>query len=218
MPNVHAFVALTGTYGSLGLFAAVFVGALGIGVPIPVTALLLTLGALSGSRDGSSFALMALAATAGAVGGHMVDYSCGRLGSRVVQRWLAKLRPDGTVGTFLTSALRLRGGRAVLVFLSRFLLTSIASPVSVLAGTTRMALGFYLALEVTGEAIYVLGNLTLGRLFGAGLLTHGGAPLAFWIAVAVLTLAPLVFVRLAMAALARRRRDEPAVASVAPHP
>ena len=216
MPDVHAIVALTSGYGYLGLLAAVFVGALGVGVPIPVTALLLTLGALSVSRGGSSFALVAIAAVAGAVGGHLVDYWCGRLGSRLLQRWFPKARPSGAMGAFLSRTLRLRNGRTALVFLSRFLLTSIASPVSLLAGTTRMAFGFYLLLEVTGEAIYVLGNLALGRIFGARLLAHGGVPLAFWVAVAALTLAPLLLARLAMVALARRRGSEPGIASATP--
>lgn len=218
MPNVSAVVGLVGTYGYLGLLAAAFVGALGIGVPIPVSALLLTLGALSGSRGGPNFALTAVVALAGIVLGHLVDYACGRLGNRLLQRWLAKFRPESGGGALLNGALRLRGGRVALVFLSRFLLTSIASPVTLLAGTTRMAFALYLTLEVTGETIYVLGNLTLGRVFGVGLLAGGGVPPAFWIALAVLSLAPLLFLRLTMLALARRRDEQRGVAAAASRP
>ena len=215
MPNAHSVLSLIGTYGYLGLFAAVGVGALGIGVPIPVTALLLTIGALSGAHGGPSLALAAAAALAGVVVGHNVDYWCGRLGNQLLQRWLSRPREERGARALLSRALQLRGGRAALVFFSRFLLTSIASPVSLLAGATRMAFGWYLCIEVSGEAIYVLGNLALGRIFGVGLLAHG-VPLAFWLVVAALTLAPLALLRVVMLALARGRPEERPLTSAAP--
>lgn len=208
MPHADAINSLVATYGALGLFAVVGVGALGIGVPIPVTALLLTIGALSGARGGPDFALVAVAALLGAVAGHLVDYWTGRLGNRLLQRWLDRSRSDRGVGALVRWALRLRGGRSLLVFLTRFLLTSIASPVSLLAGTSGMPFGRYLVLEVGGEAIYVLGNLTLGRVFGDALLAHG-VPVAFWLAVAALTVAPLVLLRGITWALSRRSPEGP---------
>lgn len=207
MPNAHAILNLIGTYGYPGLFAAVFVGALGIGIPVPVTVLLLTLGALSGSHGGPSFVPLALAGIAGAVGGHNVDYWCGRLGNRLLNRRLARGRRSGAVSDVIQAMSRLRGGRAIGVFISRFLLTSIASPVSLLAGATRMGFGGYMILEVTGEAIYVVGNLALGRAFGTTLLSSNGALPVFWLVVTVATLLPLVLIRLAMRMARRTGHD-----------
>lgn len=215
MPNAHAVLDLIGAYGYPGLFAAVFVGALGIGIPIPVTVLLLTLGALSSAHGGPGFVPLALAGIAGAVGGHNVDYWCGRLGNRLLNRWLAQRRRGG-VSDVLQTLSRLRFGRAIGVFISRFLLTSIASPVSLLAGATRMGYGAYMCLEVAGETIYVVGSLALGRAFGTSLLSSKGALPVFWLVVTVATLVPLVLFRLS-ARMARRANGNAApLASAAP--
>lgn len=205
MLSAHIATQLIATYGYLGLFAAVFVAAVGIGAPIPVTALLLTVGALSASRGGPSVAALSLAGIAGATGGHMVDYWFGRLGNRLARSWLARAQRRPGVHSVLERVLRLRGGRALLLFVSRFVLTPIASPVSMLAGVTRLGFGVCLGLEVCGTAIYVLGNLTLGRIFGATLLAQGGALPAFWVVVAVATLAPVALIRLALYIVTRTR-------------
>jgi hypothetical protein len=62
----------------------------------------------------------------------------------------------------------------------------------------------YLGLELSGEALYVLGNLGLGRLFGARLTSGTGGLLLLWLAVAVLTLLPFALLRL----LTWRRRGQ----------
>ena len=194
--DLSGVLSLVQSYGFLGLFAAAYVAALGIGVPIPLTALLLALGALSGEPHGPSFAVLALAGLAGTSSGHFTVYSVGRLGSGRIASRLARVRQGSRVQRILDAAARLRGGRALLVFVSRFLLTSIASPVSLVAGATRLALGVYLGLELSGEGLYVLGNLGIGRLFGARLTNGTGGLLLLWLAVAVLTLLPFALLRL----------------------
>jgi membrane-associated protein len=207
MPNAHIVLHLMATYGYPGLLLAMFLAALGIGAPIPVTALLLTLGALSGSRGGPSFVLLAAAGLVGAVGGHLGDYWAGRAGTNLILRRLQPTRPGAVVHRLFQRATRLRGGRWLLVFVSRFLLTPIASPVSLLAGLTRMPFGRYLALETLGEAIYVLGNLTLGRIFGPRLLAHSNMLFVAWGLVALATLVPVGLVWLASRALNRASAD-----------
>lgn len=212
MPNTSLVLHFLGTYGPLGLLAAVFIAAVGIGAPIPVTALLLTLGTLSASSDGPSYTALALASIAGISAGHTVDYWVGRLGSRAIGNWIGKRYARATGSGWMRGIMRARGGQSLLTFLSRFLLTPIASLVSLLAGATRMRFGRYTVLEVAGTAIYVLGNLTLGRAFGPRLLARGGTVPVFWLGVGVLTLLPVALVRLATALLdqrARRMRMEP---------
>lgn len=204
MPNTPLLLHFLGTYGPFGLLAAVFLAAVGIGAPIPVTALLLTLGTLSASPDGPSYTALALASIAGIAAGHTVDYWVGRLGSRAIGRWTGKLSARAAGSDWMRGVMRMRGGQLLLTFLSRFLLTPIASLVSLLAGATRMRFERYLVLEVAGTAIYVLGNLTLGRVLGPRLLAHGGTVPAFWIGVGVLTLLPVALVRLVTALLEQR--------------
>jgi membrane protein DedA with SNARE-associated domain len=205
---------LIAAYGYPGLLVAAFVAALGVGVPIPLTLLLLTLGALSGSHGGPGFAALAVASVVGVTGGHTTDYWLGRLGNQLATRWLARTHPGSRVSGLLQRTARLRGGRAILTLVSRFLLTSIASPVSVFAGVTRMSVGLYLGLEALGTSIYVLGVLTLGRVFGSSLFTHGRAIPTFWIVAALATLVPLALVGLATHTLGRSRPG----ASPAPEP
>jgi membrane protein DedA with SNARE-associated domain len=202
MPQTPGIPHLIVSAGPLGLFILLFIAALGIGAPIPATALLLTVGALSHAPGGPSFPALAIAGILGACGGHLGDYWVGRLGGEFVNRWLARLRQGATLDSTLQWVLRLRGGRAALVFVSRILLTPIASPISLLAGMTRMPFASYLGIEAAGEAIYVLGNLALGRALGPGLLRGGLALPLFWLAIALLTLLPVGLMRLA-ARLAR---------------
>jgi membrane protein DedA with SNARE-associated domain len=192
--SVPQFVA---TYGYPGLLVATFLAALGIGVPIPTTALLLALGVLSGSQSGPDFAALAVVALVGIGAGHTVVYWGGRAGNHVVERLLQRLSRKGRIQELARHVMELRYGSAVLVFLSRFLLTPIASLVSLLAGITRMPFGLYLGLEALGTAIYAVGALALGRLFGPGVL-NGGFALLLFVAVVILAVAlPIVALRFA---------------------
>ncbi len=200
---MHAILDLIARYGYPGLLVMLFVAALGIGAPIPVTLLLLTLGALSATAGGPDFVLLALVCVPGLVGGHCVNFACGRLGNRLMERWFDKAMARLGVRDFYASASRLRGGGVLVVFLTRFLLTPIACPIGFLAGVTRMETRVYLAVEVPGTMIYVLGNMILGRLFGKDLLKEGGIAPLFWIVVAVAVIVPIVLVRFAPGVFAR---------------
>ena len=199
---MQTILQLIATYGYPGLLVMLFVAALGIGAPIPVTLLLLTLGALSNAVGGPDFFLLALVCIPSLAAGHTVNFVCGRVGNRLLERWINKALARVGVNDLFESAMRLRGGRALVVFLTRFLLTPIACPIGFLAGVTRMETRGYLAVEIPGTMIYVLGNLILGRLFGKDLLKEGGISPLFWIVVAVAVILPIVLVRYAPRAFA----------------
>lgn len=203
MPDTHTILQFLATYGYPGLYVVLAVATLGIGIPVPVTALMLALGALSGAPGGPAFLPLAAAGILGATTGHSGDYWFGRLGHALVERWMARIQRNATVAALLRGSARSRGSRALLVFLSRFVLTPVASPVSIFAGVTGMAYKPYLLIELAGSTIYVVGNLMLGRTFGQGLLTNGAALPAFWLAIAVVTLLPVALVRLAPRVLNR---------------
>jgi membrane protein DedA with SNARE-associated domain len=194
---MQTLLDLIATYGYPSLLVMLFVAALGIGAPIPVTLLLLTMGALSNAAGGPDFFLLALVCIPGLVAGHSVNFVSGRVGNRLLERWITKAMARVGAQDLFESAVRLRGGRALVVFLTRFLLTPIACPIGFLAGVTRMETRNYLAVEIPGTMIYVLGNLILGRLFGKDLLKEGGISPIFWIVVAVAVILPIVLVRYA---------------------
>ena len=164
------------------------------GAPLPTEALLIGLGVLSAQARGPNFLILAVLGTAAAVSGDLLDYWLGRLGGPIVRKWLVRA----------LQRLRLRGSDALLadthgwrgswaaIFVTRFLITWLGTPISVLAGTTRVAFATFLLWDFIGEAIYATGNLAIGRLAGAQLTTQGWFAALFWGMVALVTLIPAV--------------------------
>jgi membrane protein DedA with SNARE-associated domain len=60
-----------------------------------------------------------------------------------------------------------------MIFLTRFALTPLATPVSLVAGASRLQLSTFLLWDVLGEGIFVVGNLALGRFLSARGLSIG---------------------------------------------
>lgn len=177
-----------------------------VGVPIPIGALVVGLGALSVQPHGPSFLALALLGTAAAVSGHVLDYGLGRVGRPVLYAWL--LRPflkfsgigikDATTGMGRSSGMT--------IFLTRFALTPLASPLSILAGVVRAPFARFLAWDAAGDAVAVVGNLTLGRWLGSGFTTYGPHATALWGVLAFAGAAPtLLFLVVLLWRTARRR-------------
>lgn len=149
---------LTGllNHGSTLLGAALFLAA--FGVPLPATMLLMAAGAFI--RQGVFPAEGAvLAGVVGAVAGDGCSYLLGRLGLRLVpERLVASESWNRAVALFARW-----GGWSV--FLTRFLLTPVALPVNLLAGSTRYAWGRFMVAVVAGEVIWVLLFGGIGHLF-----------------------------------------------------
>lgn len=168
--DVLGLPQLVTQYGYPVLVGVAFIAA--AGVPIPLTSLLLALGALSGARGGPDFTLLVIFGTLGSVAGDLMDYGAGRLGGPPLLAWLAHHpRLQGTRLERARRQLERRGGLAI--FFSRFILTAVASPISVLVGASRLKPLVFLAWDAAGELLYVLGTLLLGRLFGGDLAEDG---------------------------------------------
>jgi membrane-associated protein len=177
---------LAASYGYPALALIMLAAAAGIPLPVPVAALLVAAGALSAQPHGLSWALLALCGVPAAAAGHSLDYWLGRAGSPLVTRWMRRVEHH-TIGGIALHRTR-AGSWAVgplLVFLTRWTLTALASPVAALAGAVRMPYRVFLAAEVAGEAIYVCGLLALGRLLGPALPHDGFFAPALWIGLAV---------------------------------
>lgn len=145
-------------YGAPILGGIVFVSALG--VPIPATLIVIAVGAFC--REGFlPWHTTALVALTFVVLGDCVGYAAGYYARGPAQRWLGRsdqwVRAEGFFQQW----------GAMSIFLTRFLITGIASPVNVIAGMGNISFRTFLFYDVLGEAIWVFGYGGLGYLFGS---------------------------------------------------
>ena len=143
-------------YGAWVLGAATLISALGL--PLPATMLLLAAGAFM--RQGTlNWQAGVFLAALGAMVGDSVSYLLGRYASAVAFR-----RAQTTATWYQAQGVFQRWG-GLAVFLSRFLLTPLASPVNLIAGSTHYTLWRFLGSVVSGELLWVLIFSGLGYTF-----------------------------------------------------
>jgi membrane protein DedA with SNARE-associated domain len=145
-------------YGAPILGVVVFLAALGI--PFPATAIMIAVGAFS--REGFlPWHVTGLVALICVVLGDCLGYGLGYyLRGPVLRRFGNSERWIKAENFF-----QQRGGMSIL--LTRFLVTGIASPVNIIAGTSNLSFRRFLFYDLTGESIWVLGYGGLGFLFGS---------------------------------------------------
>lgn len=192
MPSLDSamLVHLAVTYGYPAM--VVFVVIASMGAPLPVSFLLLAMGALSAAQGGPNFVLLALLGILASVAGDLIDYTLGRFGGAPLLSWLSRRERLGHISLFERARERLHQRGSLMILLSRFLFTPLAMPVSILVGAARFGLLQFLFWDVLGETIYVLGYLALGRIFNAALVTEGPFETIFWMVGVVATLAPIL--------------------------
>lgn len=149
---------LTGllNHGALALGGTLFLAALG--VPLPATVVLVATGAFI--RQGvMSVQAAATVAVMAAVAGDACSYLVGRLlGDRFLLRWKESQ-------AWQAADHRFQRWGIWSVFVSRFLLTPIALPVNLLAGSTRLAWPRFMVAVVAGEILWVAAFGGLGLAF-----------------------------------------------------
>lgn len=153
-------------YGYPALWCTIFVAS--IGLPLPISFVLLGAGAFAALGDFNIVLLAAIAISA-SVCGDSVGYLLGRyFGSRVFS-WLERERRIRFISPETIKRSRLyfhkHGGWAI--FLSRFLFSALGSPMNLLAGAELYAYRRFLAYDLIGEAFCALIPLSLGFAFGA---------------------------------------------------
>jgi membrane-associated protein len=157
-----ALLAALPAYGYPLLAAATFGGALGL--PLPMSLVLLATGALTadGVLDfGAAIATVVAAAVAGDAGAYL-------LGRRAGRPLLERAGPRvGLSARHLAAADRAfaRWGGAT-VWLTRWLVTAPGPAVSLLAGANRYRITSFLLLAATGQLLWAAGYASLGWLFG----------------------------------------------------
>lgn len=145
-------------YGAPILGVIVFVSALG--VPLPATLVVIAAGAFS--REGLlPWHTTGLIALAFVVLGDCIGYALGHYLRGPVLNRLGKSERWARAERFFQRW----GGMSI--FLTRFLITGIASPVNLIAGMSNISFRTFLFFDVLGEAIWVFGYGGLGYLFGS---------------------------------------------------
>lgn len=203
---VGAFLA---SYGNVALVLLVFASALG--APLPITGLLLSLGALSATPHGPDLVLVALLALSGTVAGDVVVYAAGWAGGAPLLRWVKRNPQTRRARALDRAEVALKHYGSLILFLSRFLFTVIATPMTLLVGATRLRKRAFLGWDIAGKAVYICGNLFIGRVFGASLGAHTSGAVLWWGIVAFGVLTPLI------GALAARLARTPFVRSQLAH-
>jgi membrane-associated protein len=181
---------LTGllNYGNPLLGGTLFLAALG--VPLPATMMLMAAGAFT--RQGVlGIEGAAMAAVLGAISGDGCSYLIGRYGATLLPaRWRT-----GTGQSRVSQLFTRWGGWSV--FLTRFLLTPIALPVNLLAGSTHYPWHRYMGAVMLGEVTWVLlfgglGHYFAGQWEAIGQMTGDVVGLLLGVVLFVLGLSTLV--------------------------
>jgi len=153
-------------YGYPMLWFTVFIAA--VGIPLPISLVLLAVGAFAGYGDFHIVLLIVITVTASSCGDN-VGYFIGRSwGSRTLH-WLVQPRRVHVLPARTITRSRLyfkrRGGWAI--FFSRFLFSALGGVMSLLAGAERYPYRRFLLYDVTGQTLGAVIPLSLGYALGA---------------------------------------------------
>ena len=163
LPDLISWLQL---YGYPALWLSVCIAA--IGAPLPISLVLLAMGAFAALGD-FNLLLLLLVSTSASICGDSIGYWIGRKVGPPLLAWLSttqKLR-------FITPKtikrgedyFRRRAGFAV--FASRCIVPSLGGTINILAGAEHYSYRNFLVLDVCGEAIGAIIPLMLGFVFGA---------------------------------------------------
>jgi membrane protein DedA with SNARE-associated domain len=193
--------ALT-TYGAAAVFGSVLLAS--IGLPLPVSFLLIAAGSFVAAGDLSFWPVVG-AGIAGAVIGDHIGYAIGRWGGRsVADRVSARLGAQSAMAR--AEAASNKYG-AVSVFFSRWLVTAIGPYLNLISGMSRGRLLVFSPAVLLGETIWVLAYVYLGQVF-SDRVSEISAALgdAVWLVLALIVAIAVIV------ALLRRRRTTPIAA------
>jgi membrane-associated protein len=152
-------------YGYAALWLTVFIAA--VGLPLPISLLLLAAGAFAVRGDFNIALLIGITITASSCGDN-VGYLIGRRwGSRTLH-WLEQPGRLHSIPARTITRSRLyfrrRGGWAI--FFSRFLFAALGGVTNLLAGADRYPYRHFLLYDVAGETLGTVIPLSLGYAFG----------------------------------------------------
>ncbi|MFL5801795.1 MAG: DedA family protein [Roseiflexaceae bacterium] len=146
------------TYGAVVLSLVFLLAALGL--PLPSTICVVAGGAFiqQGVLDLSTTIALGLV---GVLLGDTLSYGMGRLLRRPIQRRY------GQSAAWLRAAAYFGRHAAIAIYLTRCVLTPIAVPINLIAGSSDYPIGRFVAYDAAGELTWLLGYGALGYLFGS---------------------------------------------------
>lgn len=145
-------------YGAPILGLIVFIGALG--VPFPGTLIVIAVGAFC--RQGFlTWHITGLIALTCVVLGDSIGYAIGYYAREPVRRRFGSSDRWSKAEDFF------HRWSGMSIFWTRFLITGIAVPVNIIAGTSNISFRRFLLYDLAGETIWVFGYGGLGYLFGS---------------------------------------------------
>lgn len=153
----HFFLTGMITYGPLVLGLALFLGALGLPMPIPLLGLAAGAFARQGLIDWKTLLALGLM---GAVLGDSVSYAVGRFAGRWVQSRF------GGSSAWQRAGDQFQQHGPLAVYVTRFLLMPLAVPTSLIAGSSGYAFRRFLAHAVAGDFTWIALYCGLGYIFG----------------------------------------------------
>ena len=145
-------------YGAPVLGLAVMAGAFGF--PVPSSLLVIAAGIFSrqGSMDWYYAAALGLI---GAVLGDTLGFTLGRWGGK----WASKRY--GNSPMWIKAQSTFDRGSGVAVFLTRFLITALAVPVNLMAGSSKLRFRSFLFYAISGEAMWIILYGGMGYFFSS---------------------------------------------------
>jgi membrane-associated protein len=183
-------------YGYLALWLTVFISA--VGLPLPISLLLLAAGAFAAHGNFNIALLVGITMTASSCG-DSVGYFIGRHWGRRTLHWLGQPRRLHLIPAHAITQSRLyfkrRGGWAI--FFSHSLFSALGGIMNMLAGADHYPYRRFLLYDLTGESLGVVLPLSLGYTFGAcweagGNLLGALSGFAFMLFLAILLIRRLV--------------------------
>lgn len=145
-------------YGAPLFALTLFLGALGL--PVGASVMVIAMGAFT-QQGYFDWPIMAALGLIGAVLGDSLSFCMGYYGKGWVQ---GKIATRPTWSNALTQ-FNNRAGAAI--FLTRFLITALAIPTNLIAGSSGYSFRRFMVYDVLGEMVWVLGYGGLGYLFGS---------------------------------------------------
>ena len=162
-----ALLGFMQVYGYPALWVSIFIAA--VGVPLPISLVLLAAGAFAALGD-FNIVLLALISISASVAGDSLGYGIGRLWGSKVADWLEHskmgrrfFKPHAVARSRLY--FQKRGGWAI--FFSRFLVAALGGIVNLLSGTELYPYPYFLLFDILGETLGAIIPLLLGFAFGA---------------------------------------------------
>lgn len=146
------------TYGAPALALALLAGAAGL--PVPGSLLVIAAGAFArqGLLDWPTAGALALAGT---ILGDSIGFGMGFFANGWVNRHF------GGTNAWQNASETFQKGGGLAVFLSRFLVTAVAVPVNLVAGSSAYSFRRFFVFAFTGEAVWIFSYGGLGYLFGS---------------------------------------------------